>query len=187
MKVKRIGVLCVLLLVVGTMTVRGQAYPVRIKLTGITTNSSGLVKTKITEKDIVARCASDNSLDPSRLKLFFVFGDLAVIDMVTSNVVCPFAITDADFPTNVLIVAFSGVNSNSAQAASFMSFNSPGEGMLPTDFVGTLCSTYSGSMPSNGVPTITLKGTVQGGSVTNHTVYIGTLTISGKPFGLPPG
>ena len=187
MKSNRVCVLCVLLLAVGAVMVHGQAYPVRIKLTCITTNSTGLVKTLITEKNIVARCASDNSLDPSRLKLFLVAGDLAVIDLVTSNVVCPFATTGGDIPTNVFLIVFSGANSNSVKAASFTPFNSPGEGVLPTDFSGTLLSTYSGPVTTNALPTLALKGAIQGGSVTNHAIYTGTMTVSGKPFALPPG
>jgi hypothetical protein len=186
MKIKRMGVLCALLLAVGAITVRGQAFPARIKLTCIATNSSGLVKTQITEKSIVARCASDNNLDPSRLKLFLVYGDLAIIDLVTSNMVCPFAVTDTDVLTNVAVFAFSGNDSNNVKAASFTSFKSPGQGMLPADFVGTLCSTYSGSMFTNALPNVTLKGTIQGGSVSNNAVYMGTLSIGGKAFGLPP-
>ena len=67
---------------------------------------------------------------------------------------------------------------------SFTPFNSPGEGILPADFSGTLCATYTASLPTNGLPIVALKGTIQGGSVTNNAVYTGTLTVGGKPFGL---
>lgn len=185
MSANRVGVLCVLLLMVGAVPLRGQAFPARIKLTRITTNSNGLVTSKITEKSIVARCANDNSLNRSRLKLFFIAGDFDVVDTVTSNIAYSVATLGGECPTNVIIAVFSGTESNRAKIASFTPFNSTGEGVLPADFAGTLCATYSASLSSNGVSTMRLKGKLQGGSVTNNAVYIGTVSIGGKPFGLP--
>ena len=82
-------------------------------------------------------------MDPARLKLLFLLGDLAVVDIVTTNITCPVATFYGDFPTNVTLVAFSGVNSNSAKAASFTPFNSLGGSLLPADFSGTMVTTYS--------------------------------------------
>jgi len=126
------------------------------------------------------------SVDPSRLKLFFVYGDLAVIDTVTSNVTCSVATWSGDIPTNVIVGYFYGPHSNKLKAATFTPFNSSGDGALPADFSGTLLTTYRAKIPSNAAPTLVLKGAIQGGSATNDTVYVGTLSVGGKPFGLPP-
>ena len=186
MKAYRVGVLCVLLLAVGAVMVCGQAYPARIKLTCITTNSGAFVKTKITEKEIIARCASDHAVDPARLRLLFVGGDLDVVDIVSSNVTCPVATFTGDFPTNVVLLVFSGSDSNKIQVATFTPFNSLGGSLLPADLAGTLVTTFAGKMPSNGVATVTLKGTIQGGSDSNNAIYTGTISVGGKPFILPP-
>ncbi|HUI07563.1 MAG TPA: hypothetical protein VL486_11230 [Verrucomicrobiae bacterium] len=186
MKANGAWLLCLLLLTVGAATVHGQAYPARINLTCITTNSSGLVKTKITEKDIIDRCATDNSLDPSRLRLVFLYGELDVLDTVTSNVTCSIATWSGDVPTNVFIGYFYGTSSNRIKAVTFTPFTSLGEGVLPADFSGTLFTTYRGRLPSDAEPTIMLKGTIQGASATNNAIYTGTLSVAGKPFGLPP-
>jgi len=186
MKAICVGAVCVLLLAVGAATVRGQAFPAKIKLTCITTNSSGFVKTKITEKDFVAYCASETHLDPSRLKLVFANGDLLVLDTVATNVACLVATVSGEIPTNVFVGYYSGANSNKLQAATFTPFNSDGEGVLPADFSGTLYTTYRLTEPSNSVTAIVLKGTIQGGSATNDAIYIGTLSAGGKPITLPP-
>jgi hypothetical protein len=184
------GMLCAAVLAAGVGTVLGQedgAYPTRIKLTCITTNAGVIVKTKITEKDIIARCASDHAVDPARLRLLLVFGDLAVVDIVSSNVTCGVATILGDFPTNVIVGAYSGVDSNTLKAASFTPFNSLGGSLLPADFSGTLVTTYTAKLPTNGVATVALKGTIQGGSDSNNTIYTGTISVGGKPFILPPG
>ena len=180
------GILCAALLALGATGGSDQGFPARIKLTCTTTNANTFVKTKITEKEIVARCASDHSVDPSRLKLFFVGGDVAVVDIVSSNITCLVATVTGDFATNVAALVFSGTNSNSVKVAAFSPFTSLGEGSLPADFVGTLCTTGTEIVPSNAPPTVVLKGTIQGGSVSNTAVYTGSISIGGKPFGLPP-
>ncbi|HUJ08983.1 MAG TPA: hypothetical protein VL171_03080 [Verrucomicrobiae bacterium] len=184
MKQVRFGVFGILLLGIGAATIYGQAFPTHIRLTCITTNSSGLLRTEITQRSIVNQCASDNSLDPSRLKLFFVLGHLAVIDMVTSNVVCPFATFAEDCPPDVTVLFPINDSSNKVRAAWFTPLSSDGDGLLPADFAGTVFGTFSSSMTSNSLATLKLKGKIQGGSVTNNAVYFGTLSISGKPFGL---
>ena len=185
MKVIRMGMLCAAILAVAG-TVQGQAFQTRIKLTCITTNGGAMVKTTITDKDIIARCAQDHSIDPARLKLLFVAGDVAVVDIVSSNVTCPVATLLGDFPTNVFVAVFSGVNSNNLKASTFSSFNSLVGSLLPADLSGTLVTTYTATMVSNGVSTTALKGTIQGGSVSNNAVYTGTMTVSGKPLFILP-
>jgi hypothetical protein len=50
-----------------------------------------------------------------------------------------------------------------------------------------MVTSYSATIHTNGILTsATLKGIIQGGSVSNQTIYTGTLTIGGKPFGVPP-
>ena len=176
MKTIAFGILCAALLALGATVGNDQGFPTRIKLTRTTTNANALVKTKITEKDIIARCASDHSVDPARLKLFFVNGDLAVVDIVSSNITCLVATVTGDFATN----------SNNLKVAAFSPFTSLGEGSLPADFVGTLCITGTEFVPSNAPSAVTLKGTIQGGSVSNTAVYTGTISIGGKPFTVPP-
>jgi hypothetical protein len=184
-KAIRMGMLCAAILAVGAGTVLGQAFQTRIKLTCITTNGGAFVKTTITDKDIIARCAQDHGVDPARLKLLFVYGNVAVVDMVTTNILCPVATIEGDIPTNVTLVVFSGVNSNSAKAASFTPFNSLGGSLLPADFAGTAASTYSATSVSNFPTSVMLKGTIQGASKSNETIYTGTMTVSGKPIMLP--
>jgi hypothetical protein len=179
------GILCAAMLAAGAGTVLGQAFPARIKLTCTTTNSGAIVKTKITEKEIIARCARDASVDPARLKLLFVLGDLDVVDIVSSNVTCPVATITGDSPTNVFVAVFSGVNSNNLKALTFSAFNSLGGSLLPADLSGTLVTTYTATLVSNGVTTVALKGTIQAGSVSNNAVYTGTISVGGKPFMLP--
>lgn len=180
------GMLCAALLVLGATGRGDQGFPARITLTCTTTNANALVKTKITEKDIIARCASDHSVDPARLKLFFVDGDVAVMDIVSSNITCLVATVNGDFATNVAALVFSGANSNNVKVAAFSPFTSLGEGSLPADFVGTLYTTGTEFVPSNAPSAVTLKGTIQGGSVSNTAVYTGTISIGGKPFTVPP-
>jgi hypothetical protein len=181
------GMLCAALLSLGATGGNDQGFPTRIKLTRTTTNANAFVKTKITEKEIIARCASDHSVDPARLKLFFVGGDVAVVDIVSSNITCLVATVTGDFATNVAALVFSGTDSNNVKVVAFSPFTSLGEGSLPADFVGTLYITGTEFVPSNAPTAVTLKGTIQGGSVSNTTVYTGTISIGGKPFTLPPG
>ena len=180
------GILCAALLALGATGGSDQGFPARIKLTCTTTNANTFVKTKITEKDIIVRCASDNSVDPSRLKLLFVAGEIDVVDIVSSNITCLVATVTGDFATNVAALVFSGTNSNSVKVAAFSPFTSLGEGALPADFVGTLYTTGTEFVPSNAPSAVTLKGTIQGGSVSNTAVYTGTISIGGKPFTVPP-
>jgi hypothetical protein len=179
------GILCAALLALGATGGGNPGFPTRIKLTRTTTNANALVKATITEKDIIARCASDHSVDPARLKLFFVNGDLAVVDIVSSNITCLVATVTGDFATNVAALAFSGTGSNTVKVVAFSPFTSLGEGSLPADFVGTLYVTGTEFVPSNAPSAVTLKGTIQGGSVSNTAVYTGTMTVGGKPFALP--
>ena len=179
------GMLCAAIVAASAVTALGQAFPTRIKLTRTTTNANAFVKTKITEKEIIARCATDHSVDPARLKLFLVDGNLAVVDIVSSNITCSVATLSGDFPTNVVAVVFSSADSNNVRLAVFSPFNSLGEGSLPADFVGTLVTTGAESFPSNAPPAVALKGTIQGGSVSNTAVYTGTISVGGKPFILP--
>jgi hypothetical protein len=162
-----------------------QGYPTRIKLICTTTNANALVKTVITEKDIIARCATYNSVAPARLRLLFVAGEVDVVDIVSSNVTCAVATFNEDFPTNVTLFVAVGTNSNVVKAATFTPFNSLDGSLLPTDLSATMVSSYSASMHSNSIVSATLKGTIQGGSVSNNTIYTGTVTIGGKPFALP--
>ena len=186
MKTIRMGILCAAVLAAGMGTVLGQAYPARIKLTCTTTNGGAIVKTTITEKNIIAACATDHAVDPSRLRLFVVDGDVLVVDIVSSNVTCAVA-TLTGTSTNVVVGVYSGVNSNKLKAVVYSPFNSLGGALLPPDLLGTLVTTLSATFPSNDVATVTFKGTIQAGSVSNNAVYTGTLTTGGKPFRLPPG
>jgi hypothetical protein len=185
-KAIRMGILCAAMLTVGAGTALGQAFQARIKLTCITTNNGAFVKTTITDKDIVARCAQDHSVDPARLMLVFVAGDFAVVDIVSSNITCPVATFGGDIPTNVTLVVFSGVSSNAGKVASFTPFNSLGGSLLPADFSGTLVATYTATITSNSASKVLLKGTIQAGSVSNNAIFTGTISVGGKPFGLPP-
>jgi hypothetical protein len=180
-----VGTFCAALLAASATNALAQAFPARIKLIRTTANANALVKTTITEKDIIARCASDQSVDPSRLKLFLVNGDMAVVDIVSSNITCLVATLDGDFATNVAALAFSGTNSNTVKVAAFSPFTSLGEGSLPADLVGTLYITGTEVVPTNIPLTVVLKGAIQGGSVSNTAVYTGTVSIGGKPFVIP--
>lgn len=184
-KINRMGILCAVWLAAGAGVVHGQAYPARIKLTCMTTNSGVIVKTKITEKEIIASCASDHSVDPARLRLFLVSGELDVVDIVSSNVTCSVATITGDYPTNVIVGVYSGVDSNTLKAASYSPFNSLGGSLLPADFSGTLVTTFTATFPSNAVTTVALKGMIQGGSVSNKAIYAGTMSAGGKPYILP--
>ena len=182
------GMLCAAVVAVGAGTALGdqqEAYVARIKLTCITTNAGVFVKSKITEKDIIARCASDHTVAAARLRLLFVVGDLDVVDIVSSNVMCEVATFSGHDPTNVVLVVFSGVNSNTAKAATFTPFRSLGGGLLPADLSGTIVTTYGGKMGTNGLATVALKGTIQAGAFSNRTIYTGTVTVGGKPYILP--
>jgi hypothetical protein len=179
------GILCAAALATAG-TVLGQAFQAHLKLTSITTNAGAFVKTTITDKDIVAQCAKDHSVDPARLMLVFVAGDVAVVDIVSSNITCPVATFGGDIPTNVTLVVFSGVSSNTGKVASFTPFNSLGGSLLPVDFSGTLVMTYAATITSNSASKVLLKGTIQAGSVSNSAIYTGTISVGGKPFSLPP-
>ncbi len=180
------GVWCAAIVALTTAPAPNQGFPTRIKLTGITTNAGAFVKTTITEKDIIARCASDNSVDPARLKLLFVNGDVGVVDIVSTNMTCSILTFNGDIPTNVSLVVASGANSNSAKAIIFTPINSLAESLLPADLAGTAVGVYSASVRSNILLSATLKATVQAGSVSNNTVYTGTISIGGKPFTFLP-
>lgn len=179
------GTLCAAIVAASATTTFGQAYPTRIKFTAITTNAGALVKSTITEKDIVARCASDHSVDPSRLRLFLVNGEINVVDIVSSNVTCAIAATEGGAVTNVTVLATSGTHSNLVKVAVFTTFRSLGGGLLPADLSGTMVSVYSAVVHTNNQISATLKATVQAGSHSNDTVYTGTVTIGGKPFEIP--
>jgi hypothetical protein len=185
MKAIRMGMLCAAVLATAG-TVLGQAFQARLKLTSITTNAGAFVKTTITDKDIIARCAADHGVDPARLKLVFVAGDVDVVDIVSTNVLCPVATFGGDIPTNVTLVVFSGVSSNTGMVVSFTPFNSLGGSLLPVDFSGTLVMTYAATIISNSASKVSLKGTIQAGSVSNNAVYTGTISVGGKPIVLPP-
>ena len=181
-----LGTLCAAIVAASAATTFGQAYPTRIKFTTITTNAGALVKSTLTEKDIVARCASDHSVDPARLRLMLLNGDIDVIDIVSSNITCAVATTTGVNPvTNVTLLAVSGKNTNLVKVAVLTSFRSLGGGLLPADLAGTMVSVYSAVVHTNNQLTGTLKATVQAGSRTNHTIYTGTVTIGGKPFEIP--
>jgi len=181
------GILCAALLALGATGGGDQGYPARIKLTCITTNAGAFVKTTVTEKDIIARCASEHSVDPARLKLLFVGGELDVIDIVSTNLACMVASFDGDFPTNVTLLVAGGTKSNAVKAVTFTPFASLDGNLLPADLSATMVTSYSATIHTNGILTsATLKGIIQGGSVSNQTIYTGTLTIGGKPFGVPP-
>ena len=184
-KAIRMGILCAAILAAAG-TVLGQGFQARIKLTCITTNGGAFVKTTISDKDIIARCAQDHGVDPARLKLLFVAGGVDVVDIVTTNVLCPVATLSGDIPTNVTLVVFSGVGSNAGTVVSFTPINSLGGSLLPADFAGTLVTTYTATLTSNSASKVVLKGTIQAGSVSNSAVYTGTISVGGKPIVLPP-
>ncbi len=185
MKAILVGMSCAAMLAAGAGTVLGQAFPARIKFTCTTTNAGGIVKTTFTEKDIIAQCASDHGVDASRLKLLLVDADVDVVDIVSSNVTCEVATIQGHSVTNVIVGVYTGVNSNFLKATTFTPFNSLGGSLLPADFRGTLVMTYTAVRPSNTVTSVKMKGTIQGGSVSNTTVYTGTMSVSGKPYILP--
>lgn len=161
--------------------VYGQAWPARIKLTRLTTNSNRIVETTITDKDIIAQCASKNDLDAKRLKLFQIGDDLVVVDILASNRICTVATLagGGSLSNSVQLRVFRG----KMQGAGCGSLNSSGEGILPRDFSGTFFVTWTEALPST---VVSLKGTIQDASVTNSAVYTGTLSVAGKPFFLQP-
>jgi hypothetical protein len=185
------GVLCAAVVAAGAWAApAGElGYLTHLNLTCMTTNGATIVKTKITDKDIVAQCASDESVDPARLRLLFVVGDLAVVDIVTSNVTCEVATMNGDTPTNVIVGVYVGATSNKVKVVSFSLFNSlGGSSLVPADMAGTMVATSGGTVGGRALSNVTLKATIQAGSVTNNAVYTGTMSIGGKPFTvvLPP-
>ena len=181
-----VGTLCVVALALSVASGSNpQAYPARVKLTCTTTNASGFVKTTITEKTIISRCATDNSVDPARLRLYFVGGELAVVDVVSTNLLCEILDFEGDIPTNVTLIVASNSSSNAAKVLIFSAVNSLGEGALPADFTGTTIASYSMTLHSNVVMGAALKANIQAGSVSNNAIYTGTITIGGKPVTFP--
>ena len=187
MKKILVGTLCAVLLTLSMGPAPHEAFPARLKLTCTTTNAAGaFVKTSITEKDIIARCASDNSVDPSRLRFVFINGELDVVDIVSTNLLCQILSFQGDIPTNVTLVVAANSSSNAAKVFLFSAVNSLGDGVLPADLAGSAIASYTVTLHSNVVVSATLKGTIQAGSVSNNTIYTGTATVGGKPLIVAP-
>src|SRR5437867_1475125 len=130
---------CLVLACGNTIPVRGQAirdvgYRARLKLTCTTSLSNRLVRSSLTEGDVISVCATQTMADPSHVQLFFLgnSGQLAVVDIVSSNVICSIAtLQDNECLTNVAALARSGATDH---GVVFTPCFSVGDGALPADF-----------------------------------------------------
>jgi hypothetical protein len=162
------------------------ALPARAKLVRTSVSSDKLFVTKISEKDIVAECASDNAKDPKDLKFMLVGESFYVVDMVTTNLLCPFLYIGSGCITQAAAVAYSGIGSNIVHVMVVDSVTAPTNGLLEADLGGSIVYSESLVTVSNQPSKVTMSMTLQAGSHSNHCVYTGTIKTSGKPISFPP-
>ena len=183
MRTKSVWFLCAVMLAVvavGTNGALAQALPAHAKLVRTSEGSNGLVVTRISEKDIIAQCATANGRDPKDLKLMIVRDGLYVVDMVTTNPLCPFLYVGSGCIEQALAGPNSGKNSNVVNIVVVDSLTAPTNGVLEADFEGSTIYHESMNYVSNSIPRIALSMTIQAGSHSNNCVYTGTVKASGK-------
>lgn len=180
MKVIHAGIVSMSVLIAGICGVcsaASETFPAKISLSCTKTNSTGFVKTKITNKEIIDACATKTSIPASHLAVLFTGNEIVVADIVETNVACPCLTFSGNFITNVNIQVESG---SLSQGFGFYPLTATSAGAIPADFTAT--TTFSLSFDESK-PAIKLSGTVQGGSVSNQAIYTGKISVGGKPFG----
>ncbi|MGD0016542.1 MAG: hypothetical protein ABSC38_03370 [Verrucomicrobiia bacterium] len=183
MRMKSVWFLCAVMLalvVVGTNGAPAPALPAKAKLVRVSESSNGLVVTKISEKDIIAECATEHGRDPKDLQFMLVAGGFYVVDAVTTNPLCPFLYTGGGCITQVVAGGYSGKTSNTLNIVVLDSVTAPTNGMLEADIGGSSFIQETITIVSNASSKVAVSMAIQVGSHSNNCVYTGTIKASGK-------
>ena len=193
MKITSVWSLCMAMLL-ANVTFGGapQVVLAHAKLVRTSTNANGLVVTKFTEKDIIAECASKHpGVNLKDLKFMLVGDGFYVVDMATTNILCPFLYVSGGCITQAAAVACSSANSNIINLVVLDSVTAPTNGMLEADLEGSVVNKETLTRTLTGIVTtvpsapskIALSMALQAGSASNDCVYTGTIKANGKIIG----